>query len=77
MAIALAVRAPPPGLDKNAAYILAVAGTFFAGVAGVVAAVCVSNNPPARRRAAGRKLMHASAGALAAAVGLSAASLLW
>ncbi|RLM93782.1 uncharacterized protein C2845_PM08G05410 [Panicum miliaceum] len=76
MTITLAVREPPPGLDKNA-YILAVAGAFFAGVAGVVAAVCLPNNPRVRR-AAGRKLiMHASAEALAVAVGLSAASLLW
>ncbi|CAO2209022.1 unnamed protein product [Urochloa humidicola] len=76
MAVTLAVREPPPGLvDKNA-YFLAIAGAFFAGMAGVVAAVCASNNPRARR-GAGRKLMlYASVGPLAVVIGLSAASLL-
>ncbi|XP_062208336.1 uncharacterized protein LOC133909800 [Phragmites australis] len=73
MAITLAVREPPPGVHKNA-YLLAITGPFFAGVAEVMAAVWVSNNP----RAAGRKLMYASVGPLAVVVGLSAASLmLW
>ncbi|CAO2198949.1 unnamed protein product [Urochloa humidicola] len=76
MAITLAVREPPPGLDKTT-YLLAIAGTFFAGVAGVVAAaVCASNNNPRTRRAAGRKLVRASVGPLAVIIGLSAASLL-
>ncbi|CAL4951458.1 unnamed protein product [Urochloa decumbens] len=76
MAVALAVRDPPPGLDKNA-YFLAVAGAFFAGVAGILAAVRrAANNNPRARRAAGRKLMFASVGPFAVAVGLSAASLL-
>ncbi|CAO2204661.1 unnamed protein product [Urochloa humidicola] len=74
MAVTLAVREPPPGVDKNA-YFLAVAGAFFAGMAGVAAAVCASNNPRSRR-AAGRKLMHASFCPLAVVTGLSAASLL-
>ncbi|RLM91474.1 hypothetical protein C2845_PM08G05390 [Panicum miliaceum] len=76
MAVTLAVREPPPGLDKNT-YLLAVAGAFFAGVAEVItAAVCVSNNPRARC-AAGKKLMYASVAPLAAVIGLSVASLLW
>ncbi|KAL6626730.1 hypothetical protein ACP70R_030456 [Stipagrostis hirtigluma subsp. patula] len=75
MAVTLAVREPPPGLERNA-YFVAVAGSFFAGVAEVVTAIWLSNNLRGRH-GAGRKLMHASIGPLAVAVGLSAASLLW
>ncbi|CAO2185602.1 unnamed protein product [Urochloa humidicola] len=74
MAVTLAMRDPPPGLDKNA-YFLAIAGAFFAGVAEVITAVFISNNSPPARRGAGRKLiMYASV----VVVGLLAASLfLW
>ncbi|OEL20303.1 hypothetical protein BAE44_0018680 [Dichanthelium oligosanthes] len=76
MAITLSVREPPPGIDKNA-YLLALAGAFFAGVADVITAVRISNNPHARRAAgAGTKLMYASIAPLAVVVGLSLASLL-
>ncbi|KAL6626733.1 hypothetical protein ACP70R_030459 [Stipagrostis hirtigluma subsp. patula] len=75
MAVTLAAREPPPGLDKTA-YFLALAGAFYAGVAEVVTAVWVWNDPRGRR-GAGRKMMYASAGPLAVAVGLSVASLLW
>ncbi|CAO2193616.1 unnamed protein product [Urochloa humidicola] len=75
MAITLAVRQPPPGLNTNA-YVLALTGAFFAAVAGVFATVRASNNPRARR-IAGRKLMRVSVvGPLAVVVGLSAASIL-
>ncbi|CAO2209020.1 unnamed protein product [Urochloa humidicola] len=79
VASTLAVRDPPPGLVDENAYFLAVAGAFFAGVAGIFAAVFISNNNPRGRRAAGRKqlIMYASLGPLAAVVGLLAASLLW
>ncbi|CAO2193619.1 unnamed protein product [Urochloa humidicola] len=76
MAVTLAVRDPPPGLDKNA-YFLAIAGAFFAGIVEVITAVFISNNNPRGRRATGRKLMYAFLGPLAVAVGLSVASLLW
>ncbi|KAF8662893.1 hypothetical protein HU200_055475 [Digitaria exilis] len=77
MAVTLAVRDPPAGLNTNA-YYLALTGAFFGGVAGITAAACLSNNPRART-SAGRKLMWASVvGSLAVVVGLSAAaSLLW
>ncbi|KAL6626727.1 hypothetical protein ACP70R_030453 [Stipagrostis hirtigluma subsp. patula] len=75
MAVVLAARQPPPRLDKTA-YFLALAGAFYAGVAEVVTAVWVSNDPRGRR-GVGRKLMYASVGPLAVAVGLSVASLLW
>ncbi|CAL4965179.1 unnamed protein product [Urochloa decumbens] len=81
-AITLAVRDLPPGLDKNA-YFLAVAGAFFAGVAGILAAAArASNNPrPRGRRAAGRKqlIMYASLCpplAVVIVIGLSAVSFL-
>ncbi|CAO2185604.1 unnamed protein product [Urochloa humidicola] len=77
MAVTLAVRDTPPGLDKNA-YFLAIAGAFFAGVAGILVAVRASNKNPRARRAAGRKLMRASLCPFAVVIGLSAASfLLW
>lgn len=44
-AIALAVRGPPPVIDKNA-YFLSLSAAFFARVAGVMAAVAV-RPPPA------------------------------
>ncbi|CAL4951483.1 unnamed protein product [Urochloa decumbens] len=78
---ALAVRDPPPGIDRNA-YFLALTGAFFAGVAEVIVAVSVSSstNNPGVHRAAGRKLMYYASVAplaVAVAVALSAASLLW
>ncbi|CAL4958109.1 unnamed protein product [Urochloa decumbens] len=69
MAITLAVRDPPPGLDKNA-YLFVLTGAFFAAVAGIIAVFRASNNPRARRA------VRASVGALAVVVGLSAATLL-
>ncbi|PVH39288.1 hypothetical protein PAHAL_5G471800 [Panicum hallii] len=83
MAIALAMSselpASPPsagGLHSTACSI-ALSGAFLAGTAGVLAAVWVSGNPPARRRAAGRKLAYASVVPLAVVAGLLLASLLW
>ncbi|CAO2174590.1 unnamed protein product [Urochloa humidicola] len=74
--LAVPVRDPPPGLDKNA-YFLAISGAFFAGVAEVITSVFISNNNSRGRRAAGRKLiMYASVGSLTVIIGLSAASLL-
>nr|TKW13410.1 hypothetical protein SEVIR_5G099350v2 [Setaria viridis] len=75
-AIALAVSGPPPGLDKHA-YFLALSAAFFAGVAGVMSAVWVSDDPSGRRAAASSRLVvYSSVAALAVAVGLSVASLL-
>ncbi|CAL4958126.1 unnamed protein product [Urochloa decumbens] len=77
MAITLAVRQPPPGLDENA-YYLTVSGGFFAGLAqAITAVVCVSNNNPRARRSAGTKLVYAASVApLVVVVVLSVASLL-
>jgi hypothetical protein len=74
MAITLAAHEPPPGLDENA-YLLTLTWAFFAGAAGNVATVCVSDNPHTCR-AAGRKLVLAALGPLTVVVGLTAASLL-
>ncbi|KAL6626735.1 hypothetical protein ACP70R_030461 [Stipagrostis hirtigluma subsp. patula] len=74
MAITLAVLEPSPGLDNNTYYI-ALAGAFFAGVAGVIAAVWVADDP-AGRHLAGRRLVYASIVPLAVAAGLSVASVL-
>ncbi|CAL4958134.1 unnamed protein product [Urochloa decumbens] len=79
MAIALAVRETPPGLDKDA-YFLALSLVFIAGVAGIMAAVWVAKTTPAGRgghRYAGSKLVYdSSVAALAVAASLSLASLL-
>jgi hypothetical protein len=76
-AVALAVRGPPLGLDKNA-YFLALSAAFFAGVAGVMAAIWVSHDPHGRcRAAASRLVVYSTVAALAVAVGLSVASLFW
>ncbi|CAL4965216.1 unnamed protein product [Urochloa decumbens] len=80
MAIALAVREPPPGLDEDA-YFLALSLVFIAGVAGIMAAVSwVPKTTPAGRggrRYAGSKLVYdCSVAALAVAASLSLASLL-
>lgn len=82
VAITLAAREPPlppvPGLRKNA-YLLALSVAFFAGVAGVMAAVRIGwpTTPVAgRRRATGRKLVYFAA---VVAVGglMVVVSLLW
>jgi len=70
VAITLAIREPLPlpGVHKNA-YLLALSVAFFAGVAGVMAAVCIgwpTTPAAAGRRATGRKkLVYYSAGAVA------------
>ncbi|KAF8705008.1 hypothetical protein HU200_031263 [Digitaria exilis] len=52
---------PPPGLDKNAYYLLALSVIFFAGVAHVFAAVSASDDPHGRgRHAAPSELKYAA-----------------
>ncbi|CAL4951533.1 unnamed protein product [Urochloa decumbens] len=78
-AITLAVcKRPPAGIHPDT-YFLAVSGCFFIGVAQLGAAVWASIRRRRRRHAAGMKklLVYASLCPLAAAVGLSVASLLW
>ncbi|RCV24621.1 hypothetical protein SETIT_5G100500v2 [Setaria italica] len=72
-AITMAVREPPPGLNKTA-YLLALSGAFFAGVTQVSASVWASDGPVGRRHGAGRKkIVYAS---LVVSAGLAVASLL-
>ncbi|RLM93452.1 hypothetical protein C2845_PM08G05380 [Panicum miliaceum] len=77
IALAMSSEPPPAGGLRSTAYSIALSGAFLAGTAGVLAAVWVSGNPPARRRAAGRKLAYASVVPLAVVAGLLLASLLW
>ncbi|XP_062183178.1 uncharacterized protein LOC133887248 [Phragmites australis] len=72
MVITLAVCEPPPGFNENT-YFLTLSGVFFAGVAGVMAAVWAANNTHGRHAMWG-KLVYASIVPLA--VGLSVASVL-
>ncbi|KAL6626729.1 hypothetical protein ACP70R_030455 [Stipagrostis hirtigluma subsp. patula] len=78
MAITLAVREPPAGLDKTT-YFLMLLGAFLAGVIQVAASVGVADDDPRGHYAAGRKklLHYASIASLIASVSLSMASLIW
>ncbi|PUZ58010.1 hypothetical protein GQ55_5G475900 [Panicum hallii var. hallii] len=68
-AMTLAVCEPPAGIHPDA-YFLAVSGCFFTGVAQLAWALSGTGG----RHGTGRKLLYASLGPLAAAVGLSVAS---
>jgi hypothetical protein len=70
---------PMPGLHKNA-YLLALSVAFFAGMAGVMAAVCIgwpTTPAAAGRRATGRKKLVYSAAAVAVGGFMVVVSLLW
>ncbi|KAF8662904.1 hypothetical protein HU200_055486 [Digitaria exilis] len=83
MAINLVVCEPPPGLEKNAYFLLALSVIFFSGVAHVFAAIVASDDPRGR---AGRRAAAAAPSELkyivsiapfVVAAGLSVASFMW
>ncbi|KAF8705006.1 hypothetical protein HU200_031261 [Digitaria exilis] len=77
MAINLVVVCePPPGLDKNAYYLLALSVIFFAGVAHVFAAVSASDDDP-RGRVPSKLKYVVSIAPFVIAAGLSVASFMW